>query len=90
MTWKVELHDDARRELRKLDRQAVRRVLRFLDERVAGSSDPRAIGEVLKGNRLGELWRYRVGDHRVIADIQDGLVIVLVLHVGHRSQVYRG
>ncbi|MFE3457490.1 type II toxin-antitoxin system RelE/ParE family toxin [Nocardiopsis aegyptia] len=90
MTWKVELYDDAKRELRKLDHQAARRVLRFLNDRIAGSDDPRAIGDALKDNRLGDLWRYRVRDYRIIADIQDGIVTVLVLHVGHRREVYRG
>ncbi|WP_017599564.1 type II toxin-antitoxin system RelE family toxin [Nocardiopsis lucentensis] len=90
MAWKVELHDDAKRELRKLDGQVARRILRFLNDRISGTEDPRALGDALQGNRLGDLWRYRVGDYRIIADIQDGIVTVLVLHVGHRSQVYRG
>ncbi|MFD6099216.1 type II toxin-antitoxin system RelE/ParE family toxin [Nocardiopsis flavescens] len=90
MTWRVELHDDAQRELRKLDPQAVRRILRFLGERIEGSSDPRELGEALKGNRLGDLWRYRVGDYRIIADVRDDVVVVLVLHVKHRREVYRG
>ncbi|WP_116244985.1 type II toxin-antitoxin system RelE/ParE family toxin [Nocardiopsis sp. FIRDI 009] len=90
MAWKVELHDDAKRELRKLDGQAARRVFWFLDDRISGSEDPRALGDALKGNRLGDLWRYRVGDYRIIADLQDGIVTVLVLHVGHRREVCRG
>lgn len=89
MTWKVELHDDARRDLRKLDPQVVRRILRFLKDRVEGADDPRCLGEALKGSRLGDLWRYRVGDYRVVADIRDGLLVVLVVHIAHRSQVYR-
>ncbi|MEV2275088.1 type II toxin-antitoxin system RelE/ParE family toxin [Nocardiopsis sp. NPDC049922] len=87
---RVKFHDDAKREPRKLDGQAARRVLRFLDDRISGSEDPRALGDALKGNRLGDLWRYRVGDYRIIADLQDGIVTVLVLHVGHRREVYRG
>ncbi len=90
MTWRVELHDDAQRELRKLDPQAVRRILRFLSERIEGTSDPRELGEALKGNRLGDLWRYGGGDYRIIADVQDDVVVVLVLHVKHRREVYRG
>ena len=52
--------------------------------------DPRSIGEALKGSKLGELWKYRVGDYRIIADIEDGVMRVLVLKVGNRREVYRG
>ncbi|MFC9085433.1 type II toxin-antitoxin system RelE family toxin [Nocardiopsis dassonvillei] len=89
MTWKIELHDGAHRELRRLYFQVVRRILRFLKDRVEGADDPRCLGEALKGSRLGDLWRYRVGDYRVVADIRDGLLVVLVVHIAHRSQVYR-
>ena len=66
-----------------------RRILSFLFERVSKLDDPRSIGEALKGSKLGDLWKYRVGDYRVISDIQDGALRVLVVRVGNRREVYR-
>lgn len=85
---KVKIHRDAERELEKLDPQVARRILAFLRDRVAPLDDPRNIGEALKGSRLGEFWRYRVGDYRVIARIEDA-ESVLVARVGSRDKVYR-
>ena len=89
MAWNVELSEGADRELSKLDVQHRRRILKFLAERVARLDDPRSIGEALHGSRLGEFWRYRVGDYRLICKIEDGRLIVLVLRVGHRREIYR-
>ena len=89
MTWKVELDPTAERELDKLDPQIARRILNFLQGRLAVLDDPRSIGEALKGSRLGEFWKYRVGDYRIIASIEDGVLRVLVLRIGHRRQIYR-
>ena len=89
MAWKVELDRAAVRDLDKLDRQAARRILAFLYSRLATLDDPRGIGEALKGSRLGEFWKYRVGDYRVIARIEDDALRVLVVRVGSRSKVYR-
>jgi mRNA interferase RelE/StbE len=89
MAWRVELAADAARELEKLDKQVARRILKFLHERVALLDDPRSIGEALKGSRFGELWKYRQGDYRIIASIEDDVVTILVLRVGHRREVYR-
>jgi mRNA interferase RelE/StbE len=89
MAWKVEIDPSAERELDKLDRQTARRILRFLSERVADSRDPRGLGEALRGSRLGEFWKYRIGDYRVVARIEDERLLVLVVKVGHRSRVYR-
>ena len=88
MTWTVELDDRAVKELRKLDRDAQRRILRFLRERTAGDESPQRLGRPLTGPKLG-LWRYRVGDYRIICRIEAGRVVVLVLAIGHRSAVYR-
>lgn len=74
MAWRVEFDPAAARELDKLDRQVARRVLKFLSERVSSSSDPRRLGEALKGSKLGELWKYGVGDYRIIARIEDRLL----------------
>jgi mRNA interferase RelE/StbE len=85
--WTVEFDDRARRELRKLDVQIQREILRYLRERVAGSSDPRQFGKPLRMNLAG-LWRYRVGDYRLICRLEENRLVVLVLQIGHRRKVY--
>jgi mRNA interferase RelE/StbE len=89
MAWKVELDPAAERELDKLDAQHACRILAFLHERVAALDDPRSIGEALKGSRLGIYWKYRVGDYRVITSIEDGALLILVVRIGNRREVYR-
>jgi len=89
MAWTVEFSATAERELASLDRQDARRILKFLHERIAKLEDPRSIGKALTGPRLGELWRYRVGDYRLICKIEDVRLVVLVLRVGHRKEIYR-
>ena len=86
--WRVEFDRAAVRDLRKLGVDAERRVLRFLRERIAGSDDPRRLGHALTGDHSG-LWRYRVGDYRIVATIEDDRFVVLVVTVGHRREVYR-
>ncbi len=88
MPWRVEFAKAALRELDKLDRQVARRILAFLQDRVVAQGDPRGVGQALKGSELGEIWKYRVGDYRVIADIEDGVLRVLVLRIGNRRDVY--
>lgn len=78
MAWTIEYAETAKRQLRKLDKPIARRIVDFMDERVAPSDDPRQLGKALKGP-LGELWSYRVGDFRILCDIQDGKLTVLVL-----------
>ena len=89
MAWKVEFDRAAVRDLGKLDQQAARRILAFLHGRVATLDDPRSIGEALKGSKLGEFWKYRVGAYRVIARIEDDALRVLVVRIGSRDKVYR-
>lgn len=89
MAWKVELDPAAERELGKIDPQAARRILAFLHGRVAQLDDPRSIGEALKGSQLGSFWKYRVGDWRIIASIEDGALRILVVRIGNRKEVYR-
>jgi mRNA interferase RelE/StbE len=89
MAYRVELSAEVARELGKLDRQQAKRILKFLHERVAKLDDPRSIGKALHGSRLGEFWKYRVGDYRLICKIEDDRLIVLVLRVGHRKEIYR-
>ena len=88
MAWTIKYAETARKQLRKLDKSDARRIAGFMDERIAVSDDPRRMGKALKGP-LGSLWRYRVGDFRVICDIQDGVLVVLVLQIGNRREVYR-
>ena len=89
LAWRVEFEDAALKELAKLDKPVARRILAFLRERVAVLDDPRSVGEALKGSSLGDFWKYRVGDYRVIAHIEDGALRILVLKVGSRREVYR-
>jgi len=89
MAWSVELSAEADRELRKLDAQHSKRILKFLRDRVATLDDPRSIGKALHGSRLGEFWKYRVGDYRLICKIEDDLLVILVLRIGHRKEIYR-
>lgn len=86
--WRVEFHHAAARDLRKLGTETERRVLRYLRERIAVAGDPRRFGHALTGDRAG-LWRYRVGDYRIVAAIEDDRFTVLVVTVGHRREVYR-
>jgi len=88
LTWKIEWDDRARRELRQLDHQVQRDILRYLRERIATDEDPRRFGKPLRGDRWG-LWRYRIGAYRVVCCIEDDRLVVLVVRVGHRGQVYR-
>ncbi len=89
MAWRVELDRAAVRDLGKLDRQVARRILTFLHGRVATLEDPRSIGEALKGSKLGEFWKYRVGDYRIIALVEDDALRVLIVRIGSRDKVYR-
>ena len=87
MEWSIELTPKADRQLNRLDQQIVRRINRFIFQRIAFLEDPRSIGEALKGKEFGELWKYRVGDYRIIAKIEDKLVRILVVRIGNRREV---
>lgn len=88
MTWRIEILEPAIRDLRKLGRQDAGRIQKFLHERLAKLEDPRAIGAALRGER-GEFWKYRVGDFRIIARIEDHRLLIVVVPIGHRREVYR-
>jgi mRNA interferase RelE/StbE len=89
MAWRVELADSAAKQLRKLDPQIAKRILTFLRDRVALLDDPRSIGEALRGKELGDFWKYRVGDWRIIADLDDGVMLITVVRIGNRREIYR-
>jgi mRNA interferase RelE/StbE len=89
MAWKIEISSPADQELSKLDAQHAKRILKFLHERLAKLDDPRSVGKALQGAHLGEFWRYRVGDYRLICKIEDDRLVVLVLRIGNRKEIYR-
>ena len=88
MAWTIEYTDSARRQLRKLDKTSARRILDYMDQRIAPLEDARSIGKALRGP-LGEFWRYRAGQYRIICELQDLKLRVLVLRVGDRKDIYR-
>jgi mRNA interferase RelE/StbE len=89
LAWTIIFSELAKKNLAKMDAQIARRITAFLRERVASLDNPRSLGQALQGSELGHLWRYRVGDFRIVCEIQDAKLIVLVVHVGHRREVYR-
>ena len=88
MIWTIEYTRTAESQLRKLDRQIARRILDYLDDKIALLENPRTRGKALTGV-LGELWRYRIGDYRVICEVRDNTMRILVVEVGHRKQIYK-
>lgn len=89
MVWDLKFDEGAQKDLAKLDKQVAKRITTFLVDRVAALDDPRSLGEALKGSKLGDFWKYRVGDYRIIVNIEDGALLVLVLKIGNRREVYR-
>lgn len=87
--WTIEFAESAARQLHKLDRSAARRIVAFLHNRVATAADPRSLGAALKGDELGRFWKYRVGGYRVIAEIRDREIRIIVVRLGHRGDIYR-
>ncbi len=89
MAWRIEFLPAAERELRKIDAAVRRRILLFLRDRLAVRDDPRTLGEPLRGPQLGKYWKYRIGDYRIICDIRDERIVIVVVRVAHRSDAYR-
>jgi mRNA interferase RelE/StbE len=87
LAWAIEFDPAAFRELSRLDKQIQRRILRYLRERLAGEEDPHRFGKALRGEKVG-LWRYRVGDYRIVCAIEDEEEWIRVLRIGHRRSVY--
>jgi len=87
--WTIEYDVLVQKEMRKIDPQTRQRIRTFLQERVAVLDNPRQTGAALQGSELGSFWRYRVGDYRIICDIQDHKLVVLVVEIGHRREIYR-
>jgi mRNA interferase RelE/StbE len=89
LAWTIKIEDSALKELKKIDKIHARRILDFLNQRVAKLEDPRSIGQALKGAKLGNFWKYRAGDYRIICDIQDSVLFILILRRGNRREIYR-
>jgi mRNA interferase RelE/StbE len=89
VAWTIEYDLAVRKSLEKMDAVTRRRLRNFLEGRIANLDDPRQLGQALQGSELGKFWRYRVGDYRIICDLQDRRLVVLVIETGHRSAIYR-
>jgi mRNA interferase RelE/StbE len=89
LAWQIKISQTAEKRLKKLDREVARRLIAFMRERVAVLDNPRVLGEALKGSELGEFWKYRVGDWRLICEIEDARITVTVVDLGNRREVYR-
>lgn len=87
MVWTIDYSKQALKALKKMDKQAARRIVDYLTVRVAPLEDPRTLGKALKGE-LGEYWRYRVGDYRILCEIKEGKLEILAATIGHRKHVY--
>ena len=89
MAWRIEVSETAEKQLAKLDRPVAKRLRSFLVERLAPLDDPRSIGQALRGSELGEFWKYRVGDWRLICQIKDAKILITVIRLGNRREAYR-
>jgi len=88
LAWQIEFDSEAENDLKKIDREMQRRILRYLRERIATGKDPRRFGAPLR-RELSGLWKYRLGDYRIICRIEDKKVVVYVISVGHRKDIYK-
>jgi mRNA interferase RelE/StbE len=87
LAWTIEYDEAALRDLKKLDRQVQREILDFIDKRIGHAEDPRSFGKPLRHSKFG-LWRYRLGDYRIICQLRQSKLVVLVVAIGHRSKIY--
>jgi mRNA interferase RelE/StbE len=88
MAWKIEFTDIADKQLSKLDRPVKNRIINWLDERLTNCDNPKLWGDALVGELSG-MWRYRIGDYRVICELRDNELVVLVIELGHRREIYK-
>lgn len=88
MVWRIDYSDTALKKLRKLDRETSRAIVDYLDDRIALSADPRIFGKPLTGSLKGR-WRFRVGDYRIVCSFKSERLVVLVIDLGHRREIYR-
>jgi mRNA interferase RelE/StbE len=88
LVWQIEFDSEAENDLKKIDREMQRRIMRYLRERIATGKDPRRFGAPLR-RELSGLWKYRLGDYRIICRIEDKKVVVYVIRIGHRKDIYK-
>jgi mRNA interferase RelE/StbE len=89
MAWKIKLSQEAEKQLARLDHSTAKRIAKFLQQRIAPLENPRAVGLAMQGETYGELWRYRVGDYRIIVQIRDEELTILAVRIGPRREIYR-
>jgi mRNA interferase RelE/StbE len=89
MAWSLEFSEDALRSLNKLDQETAKRILGYLHDRVLKLKNPRDLGKALQGRKYKNIWRYRVGDYRILAEIKDRVMTVYVIEIGNRREIYR-
>ncbi|MDR1685490.1 MAG: type II toxin-antitoxin system RelE/ParE family toxin [Desulfovibrio sp.] len=89
MAWRIEFSPEADKSLVGLGSNAEKQIAKFMRQRVSNLDDPRSIGEPMKGSRFSGLWRYRSGDYRILCEIQDEKITILVVPAGHRREVYK-
>jgi mRNA interferase RelE/StbE len=89
LAWRIEVSETAEKQLAKLDKPVAKRLRSFLSERLAPLDDPRSIGQALRGSELGEFWKYRVGDWRLVCQIKDAKILITVVRLGNRREIYR-
>jgi mRNA interferase RelE/StbE len=89
LAWLIKFAPQTEKDFKRIHAAESKRIFKFLRERIAMLEDPRSIGEVLHGKELGRFWKYRVGDYRLICDIRDEELVILVVRVGHRRDIYK-
>lgn len=87
MSWTINVSEGAAKQFKKLDKQITKRITDYLANKISNSINPRQHGKALSHDKIG-LWRYRVGDYRIICKIEDESVTILILEVGHRKNIY--
>jgi mRNA interferase RelE/StbE len=88
VTWRIEIDPRALKDIRKLSRPVAQDILGYISTRLLKDGNPRLLGKPLRGDLKGH-WRYRFGDYRIIARIDDGVFLIMILEVAHRREVYR-
>ena len=88
MVWKIKYLKSIQKEVRKIDKKEQQKIKDYLEKKVASLEDPRELGKILRGG-MKDFWRYRIGDYRAICQIQDEAITVLVVHIGHRKNIYQ-
>lgn len=88
MAWKIKYLESVQKSIRKIDKQDQKRIKKYMESQIAKTENPREFGKPLKGSH-SNLWRYRVGQYRIICTIDDGAVTILVVRIGHRKEVYK-